>query len=376
MEKKTQLIPMISILLVIGFLLTSFVSFFVSQDSLRKEIVTHALPLTSDNIYTEIQRDLLRPVFISSLMATDTFLRDWILSGEKDIKEIKKYLNEIKVTYNAVTSFFVSEKTRNYYYADGLLKKVSPDSARDIWYFRVSQMEAPYEINVDIDMANNDAMTIFINYRVFDYNQNYIGATGVGLTVTTVKHLIRNYQSKYGRSIYFIDEKGKIKLAGSNIKAAYLNLKELLDDSFFDKTKTISSERAFQHTRDNKNYHANIRYISELGWYLIVEQEASQINRKIATTLILNLFICAVITIIVLKLVHIAIRRYQMKIDTLNGIVPICSFCKQIRDDKGYWNQVEAYLAAHTEAEFSHGICPGCMEKYYPEYSGNNQPDQ
>lgn len=373
MEKKKQLIPILSALLIVGFLATSFVSFFVSKSSLRKEIVTNALPLTSDNIYSEIQRDLLSPVFISSLMATDTFLRDWVLNGEKNMEEITRYLNEIKKRYDAVTSFFVSDKTYKYYHAEGLLKKISPDSARDTWYFRVREMNQPYEINVDIDMANADAMTIFINYRVFDYQQNYIGATGVGLTVDNVKQLIQSYQSKYGRNIYFVDQAGKIKLAGSNIKASYINLKDLLDDSFFDQDKFTNTEKAFKHTRDKKTYHANIRYISELGWYLIVEQEAAQITRKIATTLILNLFICAIITIIVLKLVQIAIKRYQAKIDTLSGIVPICSFCKQIRDDKGYWNQVEAYLAEHTEAEFSHGICPSCMEKHYPDYSNKNQ---
>jgi hypothetical protein len=49
------------------------------------------------------------------------------------------------------------------------------------------------------------------------------------------------------------------------------------------------------------------------------------------------------------------------EIKTLSGIVPICSYCKQIRDDKGFWNQVEAYVAKHTDAEFSHGICPECI---------------
>jgi Protein of unknown function (DUF3365) len=53
------------------------------------------------------------------------------------------------------------------------------------------------------------------------------------------------------------------------------------------------------------------------------------------------------------------------EIKTLQGIVPICSFCKKIRDDKGYWNQVEAYVSQHTEAKFSHGVCPECMEKHY-----------
>jgi hypothetical protein len=55
------------------------------------------------------------------------------------------------------------------------------------------------------------------------------------------------------------------------------------------------------------------------------------------------------------------------EIKTLQGIVPICSFCKKIRDDKGFWNQVEAYVSQHTEAEFSHGICPDCLEKHYSD---------
>ncbi|MFT3831442.1 MAG: response regulator transcription factor [Opitutaceae bacterium] len=56
------------------------------------------------------------------------------------------------------------------------------------------------------------------------------------------------------------------------------------------------------------------------------------------------------------------------QIKTLRGIVPICASCKRVRDDAGYWRQVEAYVAAHSEARFSHGICPDCMAKLYPEY--------
>ena len=55
------------------------------------------------------------------------------------------------------------------------------------------------------------------------------------------------------------------------------------------------------------------------------------------------------------------------KIKTLKGIIPICAACKKIRDDKGYWNQIESYIKEHSEADFSHGICPECAEKLYPE---------
>jgi PAS domain S-box-containing protein len=55
-------------------------------------------------------------------------------------------------------------------------------------------------------------------------------------------------------------------------------------------------------------------------------------------------------------------------IKTLSGLVPICANCKKIRDDKGYWNQLEGYIQAHSQAKFSHGVCPDCMQKLYPDY--------
>jgi DNA-binding response OmpR family regulator len=55
------------------------------------------------------------------------------------------------------------------------------------------------------------------------------------------------------------------------------------------------------------------------------------------------------------------------QVRTLSGIVPICMHCKNIRDDKGYWEKVEAYVSSHTDARFSHGICPECLKKHYPE---------
>lgn len=56
------------------------------------------------------------------------------------------------------------------------------------------------------------------------------------------------------------------------------------------------------------------------------------------------------------------------KIKTLRGIIPICASCKKIRDDKGYWNQLENYIKEHSEADFSHGICPDCAKKLYPKF--------
>ncbi len=59
--------------------------------------------------------------------------------------------------------------------------------------------------------------------------------------------------------------------------------------------------------------------------------------------------------------------RATSEIKTLKGIVPICMYCKGIRDDKGYWNQLEKYITEHSEVEFSHGICESCVKKHYTD---------
>jgi len=56
------------------------------------------------------------------------------------------------------------------------------------------------------------------------------------------------------------------------------------------------------------------------------------------------------------------------KVSTLSGLIPICAYCKKIRDDSGYWHQVEAYIQEHSEADFTHGMCPECIKKIYPEF--------
>ncbi|MBU1139918.1 MAG: hypothetical protein KKD01_17400 [Proteobacteria bacterium] len=57
----------------------------------------------------------------------------------------------------------------------------------------------------------------------------------------------------------------------------------------------------------------------------------------------------------------------EKEVKKLAGLIPICSYCKNIRDDKGYWNQLEKYIQDHSEVEFSHGICQECAKKYYPD---------
>ena len=62
------------------------------------------------------------------------------------------------------------------------------------------------------------------------------------------------------------------------------------------------------------------------------------------------------------------LRTALIHIQKLQGMLPICAICKNIRDDKGYWNSVEEYISKYLDVEFSHGICPECAQEHYPEY--------
>jgi hypothetical protein len=65
--------------------------------------------------------------------------------------------------------------------------------------------------------------------------------------------------------------------------------------------------------------------------------------------------------------VIVKLQQALAQVKRLSGFLPICASCKKIRDDQGYWQQVEAYIRDHSEAEFSHGLCPECAKKLYPE---------
>lgn len=121
--------------------------------------------------------------------------------------------------------------------------------------------------------------------------------------------------------------------------------------------------------------------VRELNWGIVAKTDIAEVRapfiRAAAISGFLGIFAIIVGTIIFIKLTNPLITKLNTTIDELqnaldnvkqlSGLLPICAYCKKIRDDKGYWNQLEAYLQKHTEAQFSHGICPDCERKLYFE---------
>ena len=103
---------------------------------------------------------------------------------------------------------------------------------------------------------------------------------------------------------------------------------------------------------ENRPVLAILKQVAEIRVELTQAQE--EIKRRVAAEKERDLVICELQTAL-------------SEVKTLRGLIPICSNCKSIRDDKGYWNKIESYIKAHSEAEFTHGICPDCAQRLYPD---------
>ena len=324
LPRSSSQLPLILLLLLMlgsAFFATSMVSYQSAIRSLRDAIVNTELPLTSDNIYSEIQKDLVRPVLIASMMARDTFVRDWILAGEQDPQQMTRYLREVQEHYGTFTSFLVSERSATYYQAKGILKQVNEAEPRDAWYYRVRAMREPYEINVDVDLANQDHLTFFINYQVYDYQQQFIGAAGVGLAVDSVVKLVDTYQARYERSIFFVDTQGRVTLTGSQAGPLKVKTGQLLSsieglEALQDRLPRPQSGN-YQYREADRGHFLNVRYIPELDWYLFVDKHDGGAMAEIRRSLLWNLAISVLATLLSLTLVALVVRRYQRRIAAL-----------------------------------------------------------
>ena len=316
MTRKFRFMTMLTVLLVVGFLFTSIVSYFVAQKTLAEQIAGSTLPLTSDNIYSEIQQDLLRPIFISSLMAHDTFVRDWVLAGETEPEKMVRYLREIQKRYGTVTSFFVSEYSHNYYHSSGVLKTVSPDDPQDRWYFNMPKLLQDYQVNIDRDTSDLTSMTVFINYKVYDYLGNYIGTIGVGLGVKSVKGLIETYQERYGRSIFFTDRQGKVTLVGSQYDGPN-SIRDIPGLDIYATQILTTPSTSLTYQQDNHTYYFNSRLVEDFNWYLIVLEKETAGEARIQKTLLVNIAISLAITTVVLIIAGITIGNYQKRLEAM-----------------------------------------------------------
>jgi diguanylate cyclase (GGDEF)-like protein len=315
--EKYRLPIWIGILLVAGFLSTGIAGFVVSRDTVQRGITENALPLSGDSVYADIQADIQRPAVIASMMASDSFVRDWLLGGENDSTQIVRYLDEVKREYGAVTSFLASDHSRNYYYADGTLKRIDENDPRDSWFFRARTASARFVTDIDVDPDGRKPPTVLVNYRMLDRDGTFLGIAGIGLRMDALAARIRSHEERYGRRIYFIDAKGAVVLAGT-AKPQSTAAADVVA-AMRDGRRTAR----FAYGQGDARSFVDARYVPELGWYLVVEQNAAAALRPVKIVFAISLAIGAAVTLLACALALAAVRRYQKRLELVAGTDPL-----------------------------------------------------
>jgi diguanylate cyclase (GGDEF)-like protein len=315
-DQRSRLIALVVLVLGTAFLAVAILSYLASRERLHDVIVSKELPLTSELVYTEIQRDFSKPLQASAVMAGNTFMRDWAMAGEHDLNAVQSFLAEMQRINGAFSAYFISDKTHRYYTPKGILKTVAREDAHDDWFFALRNIDEPYVVEVDTDQNHDNALTVFINYRVFDDAKNFIGIAGLGLNVDAVRTALDHYQKKFDLEIYFVDKAGKIVMSGGNhdvfdsIDRAP-GLSELGPDILGGK------DGAMEYFDGKKTHLLNVRYMPELNWYLFVERIEEAATVDLRQTLYINLLIAALATAVVAAILWLVITRFRGDIDRL-----------------------------------------------------------
>lgn len=326
MKSNYKIVFFISILMITLSLSLTIINYVISLNSAEKHLKNQSLPLSVDNIYTEIQKHIIEPYLISSMMANDTFVRDWLINDEEDSAKIKKYLESIKNKYGMLSTFLVSQKSKNYYTQNGLVEKITKDNEHNLWYFSFKESQKAHEINLDFNENLANSMMMFVNYKIYDNEYQFIGATGIALRISYINDMLKEFRQKHSLIVTFYDENGHIVLGEEEYN---LNVDIEKDKTLRSlKDKIISkSDNLIEYSVNGENYLIKTKYISELNLYLTVEAKISTLTKDVESVFYFNLFGSLLLTLAVTLLIVFIVNTNNKKIlylaeyDSLTGAI-------------------------------------------------------
>lgn len=318
LNKKYNTVLIVSLLLVILSTSISWLNYTVSLSNAHKQLKEHSLPLSLDNIYTEIQKNIIEPYLLSSMMANDTFVQDWIVNEEKNnqLHRIVKYLESIKNKYGMFNTFLVSDATHNYYTQEGFIEVVKKDNPANKWYFDFKQKQDAHEINLDFNEHFSNDLIMFINYKIFDKEYHFLGATGVALKISYIDDMLEKFRLNHNFIVTFFNKNGDVVLAERDINK-YKNIDEIKSLKKYKEKILSKTPQLFEYEKNGKQFIQNTKYIPELDLYLSVEVAVDNYIANVKHVFYFNLIISLVITLLVAAILLWIIRKNNAKLEKL-----------------------------------------------------------
>lgn len=315
-----RLLGWITLTLVGGFLTTSGAAYYASRDTLEHSISEQALPLTGDLIYSGLQKDILYPVFISSMMAQEPLVRDWLSNPQSQPVVMQSYLDNIKLKFGTVASFVASDSRRMLYHTYGPPDPILEGRAQDKWFFRMrAEQNRVYETNVEVDAQYSGQPTLFLNHRVTDRGGQFLGVAGVAITLDAMNQVLARYQARFGRNIYFVSDTGKVMLSSVQLREdeRALNTRSGMKDIAPAILNHSVTPTALSYRSGKADVLVNSRYVPELNWYLVVEQNVSGNIVPLTRIFAINFVISFCVTLLVLVITLFTVNRFQRRLHTM-----------------------------------------------------------
>lgn len=297
-----------------GFSAVSLLSYLRARTLLDRQITSSTLPLSSDAIISSLEHDLLQPVLASGLMADNTFLEEALSKGEAQRSALTSYLQGIQEKTGAVTTFLVSESSRRYYHPSGVLKQLSEADPQDRWYYRFRESGQPIEINIDRDTADLNRTTAFINVRLQDAEGRFLGATGLGLDVRSLKNQLERVQSQYGARVLLVGPTGTVLLSSDGSTGTLGQMKGLGTVS---RQILVQDNTNLRLDEGGHNLYIRTTRVPEIGWTLVVIQERSAEQSAFIDLLTQNLVAALLVSAVLLVLAQLTLGREQQRLETI-----------------------------------------------------------
>lgn len=325
---RKKLIIILFMILIPAFLGVSLINYYVQRKAIRQELVKYSLPMVRDLINWEVTTRLREPLLTASLMAHDTFVLDWVTSGEQDIQKIERYLEKIKLEHGFTSTFLVSDQTKKYYSFIGLHKIVSPEDDHDQWYYSFIESGDMVDFDVDTDEVSGEILTVFVNHQLEDAEGNFLGAIGVGLDMSDLTELLTVSQDTYGKTIYLVDDTGTIQAHSNHdlIELESITTNSGIKEIAADILKTTRGEYDSLYAGENGKVLITSKFIEGVDWYIIVEQDEQLVLRGILMNLIRTILIGLGVSLLTIVVSTYFINLYQQHLvkamitDHLTGV--------------------------------------------------------
>lgn len=312
--KKYNLLLWLGSLLVVGLVTNSAVMLSMARDMLLQQGEHNTLPLIGDNLNSTLQINFAQALALSSPIPNDTYLREWMLGGGQDSQSLIAHLKASKQKDNSIAHFLVSEKNQKYVDSLGTVRSVNQNDYRDAWYVKARESKRPFNITIEPDLGGDNGPVIFVSYRILDSEHQYIGAAGISMALNLFAS--NQADNDAARSIYFVDQSGKIVLSNTN-KAGNIHQKEglkLIADGLLEDQQHIQS---LAYDKAGGHFILNVRYVRDLNWYLIVEDNAKNVTQPAWPLASTNAAIGLVIAVIAMTLAWFSIAHHQSRLRTL-----------------------------------------------------------